>query len=279
MKSKRLFLFASFNQNNVIDSSIVFYVKELSKIGDVIFVMDNDITDDNELDKIKPYTIFTKTFKHGEYDFGSYKYAYQTASDNNLLEKYDFVYMVNDSVYGPFYGIEQYLNKFESSQKDGFGLVYRKHKNKSHLQSWFLGLNKNLFSSDQFHKFIMGVKREENKIDICYKYEKGFTRLLNENNFSMYYSFIAKRREIYNNPKKLFKSGLPFFKKAIINRYNGIFGRQINYILSKINFEIRQSIIQTIDDQFGKEYRVKFLTRNPIEILFRFVQYMYKKGK
>ena len=49
--TKRLFLFASYDKNNVIDDTVVHYIKHLSTLGDVIFVMDN-YTPPSELKKI-----------------------------------------------------------------------------------------------------------------------------------------------------------------------------------------------------------------------------------
>ena len=42
--TKRLFLFAAYDKNNVIDDTVVHYVKHLSSLGDVIFVMDNHLS-------------------------------------------------------------------------------------------------------------------------------------------------------------------------------------------------------------------------------------------
>ncbi len=278
MTKKRLFLFGGYNPKNIIDDAVVFYVRELSKIGDVILFMDNSISD-KEKSKVKDYTIFADGTSHGEYDFGSYKRCYNFASRNKILEKYDCIYFVNDSVYGPFSGIEEILHNFEQSKYDAYGMVYRKHKRNPHLQTWFFGIKKNVFLSAAFIEFINSVKRESLKTDVCIKYETGFTKLLINNNFSFNHSFIAKRHDIYNNPKKLFQDGLPFFKRAIINRYNGIFGKQINYILNKINPSIKSVIINTIDESYGKNYSNNFLTNNPIKILFRFIQYIKNKRR
>ena len=48
--TKRLFLFASYDKNNVIDDTVVHYIKHLSTLGDIIFVMDN-YTPPSELKK------------------------------------------------------------------------------------------------------------------------------------------------------------------------------------------------------------------------------------
>ena len=43
--------------------------------------------------------------RHSEYDFGSYKRAYNWAQENLDTAEYEFVYLVNDSVYGPLFDL------------------------------------------------------------------------------------------------------------------------------------------------------------------------------
>lgn len=40
---KRLFLVAGYSAKNIVDASLVYYVQNLSKYGDIVLVMDNDI--------------------------------------------------------------------------------------------------------------------------------------------------------------------------------------------------------------------------------------------
>ena len=68
--TKRLFLFASYDKNNVVDDMVIHYIKHLSTLGDVIFVMDNDVPQ-SELKKIKNIdnVLYANASKHNEYDF------------------------------------------------------------------------------------------------------------------------------------------------------------------------------------------------------------------
>ena len=83
----RLFLFAGYDKDNIVADSLVYYVKTLSKYGDVIVCIDNDLPQ-TEIQKIKPFAIHTIAQRHGEYDFGSYKRAYQYARDKKILKIY-----------------------------------------------------------------------------------------------------------------------------------------------------------------------------------------------
>ena len=74
-KRKRLFLFAGYDKDGIVDESLLMYVSAVSKFGDVILCMDSDCPS-KELKKLKNITLHTISTRHREYDFGSYKRAY-----------------------------------------------------------------------------------------------------------------------------------------------------------------------------------------------------------
>ena len=108
MNKKRLFLFAGYDKDGIIDDALVHYVSAVSKFGDIVLCMDSD-TPDPELKKIQKYCVHATGVRHGEYDFGSYKRAYIWSTENLNLTDYDFIYMINDSVYGPLYVLTPYF--------------------------------------------------------------------------------------------------------------------------------------------------------------------------
>ena len=144
--NKRLFLFAGYNKDNSLDESLVYYVKNLSKFGDIILCMDNDCKK-SELSKVKSFVIHAIATRHGEYDFGSYKRAYQYAKDKKLLKNYNHIYLVNDSVFGPLLDMTNTIKNMEQTNTDATGLIVATHKTHSYMESWFVRLNKKIFNS------------------------------------------------------------------------------------------------------------------------------------
>lgn len=275
-KHKRLFLVAGYNAKNKIDATLVYMLKTFSQYGDIVLVMDNNITKP-ESDKVRKYVLHIDAHRHGEYDFGSYKRAYTYARDTGILQKYDFVYLINDSVYGPLYEIEPYLQKMESYKTDAFGLVCNPHKQRPHIQSWFIGMRPNVFASKWFDKFISSVTHQSNKGAITYLYEQGFTQQLNIHNIKWKCMMSAPGRSIYNNVKKLYCAGLPFIKKCAFTRHNGRLGSQILYVLRHTPCDARNAILSSARDTFGEKYIDWLLTRNPFKIVFRNIKYFFHK--
>lgn len=277
-KYNRLFLFAGYNKDNIIDDALVYYVSALSKFGDVIVCMDSDCTK-KETDKLKTYTIHTIAKRHGEYDFGSYKRCYQYARDKKLFDKYDYVYLVNDSVFGPMFDMTNTIKNIEAKSTDAVGMIISKHKTHKFMESWFVKLNKKIFTSSWFDEFISNVKSEEYKYIITVKYEHGLTNLIQNYNCSWGGLYTYRGRYTYNNPLGLFKHGCPFIKKASFIRHNGDCGKQIKYILQHADFGATLSTIVSANRVYGENYMNWLLTGNPIEIFMRKIKYIIQKIK
>lgn len=273
---KRLFLFAGYDVGGLVDASLMHYVSALSKLGDVALYMDSDVNSD-EIAKLSPYTIYADATHHGEYDFGSYKRAYMYAREARILPDYDFVYMVNDSVYGPLVDLKPILEKMESKNLDAFGLVCNPHREHPHIQSWFIGCRKSVFRADWFDAFMCSVTKLADKGQITRQYEQGFTKLLIEHNLSWGCEYIVAGRGVYNKTKKLYKSGMPFIKKAAFPRHHGALGAQIAYILNNVDSKARDAILENARRTWGNKYIDWLLIKNPIKIIYRNLQHMLRK--
>lgn len=275
---KRLFLFAVYDPTGIIDDAVIYYVSEIAKYGDVIVCTDYDFSKP-EIDKLKPYTIHIINNRHSEYDFGSYKRAYQYAHDKDILKNYNVLYLLNDSVFGPFIDIEPTLNKNEQLKTDAAGMVVSEHKTHVFMESWFIRLNKKIFLAPWFNEFISNVKHEERKALVTIKYEHGLTNVIKDNDCSWGGVYTYHGRTTYNKPKLLFKNGCPFVKRASFTRHNGAIGNQIKYILDNANPVARESVMQTANRIYGEKYMKWLLTYNPLKIFWRNITYGIEKIK
>lgn len=226
MEIKRLFLFAGYDPQGVIDGSLLHYLRCLSGYGDIIFVMDNTVSN-AELSKLEeiPNILYKAAERHGEYDFGSYKRAYLWAEKKHILKKYDWVYLVNDSVYGPLYDIKNILISLENNGADLTGMIDFVNKfTPVQVQSWFVGLSREVATSDFFATFIKGVCPQTDKQLIVLKYEVGLSQLILRHGYKMATFISGENGEpshrIYEQPLEMLKRGLPFVKKqALMNLY------------------------------------------------------------
>ena len=251
--TKRLFLFAGYDKDGIIDDTLVYYITNLSKYGDVVLFMDSDVGDD-ELNKIKKFCVTAVGRRHGEYDFGSYKRAYLWAVENLKLHDYDVVYMVNDSVYGPFFELKPYLKEMESNGTDAFGMVAKTGGHAPHIQSWFIGMRPAVFLTDWFDEFMKNIRHQESKNLVAIMYETGFTIMLKQHNIKFSCLYHVFNRGVYKRVKSLYKRHMPFMKKVAFLALDGALGYQIRYILKRIPKELSDAIIKNAQRVYGAEY-------------------------
>lgn len=273
---KRLFLFAGYDAQNCVHDALVYYVRTLAALGDVVVYMDCDCPK-HEINKLKPYTITTIAQRHGEYDFGSYKRAYIYARDNMDLSEYEFIYLVNDSVFGPMVDIMPTLVRMEQSACDACSIVVSTHQTHAYMESWFVRINQKIALSPWFDKFMTSITSQPTKAQITIKYEHGLSKLINTHDCTWTGLVRYRGRKTYNSPLALFRAGCPFVKKASFIRHYGAAGAQVNAILTQCAPGARDAVVKSANKIYGTAYMDWFLTSNPIKIGIRNIKYLLYK--
>ncbi len=278
MTTKRLFLVAAYDPMGIgiVDASLMQLVRGLGKYGDVVIFMDNDAPG-GELKKLAPHVRHADAMRHGEYDFGSYKRAYIWAQDHMTLGDIDVVYMVNDSVYGPLGDIGELLQKMENLDADAIGPVYKVHKIKPHLESWFMGFRPSIFMSPWFDTFMTSITKLESKGAVIAQYENGLARLIRDQGLTADGVYHVHGRETYNRVAGLYRQGLPFIKKMSWRRRHGALGGQIAYVLRHMDNHGRDAIMENANRIYGPDFNKWFITRNPIKIAWRNIKHFFHK--
>ena len=245
---KRLVVFAGYDKDNIIDDYVIYYIKELKKIADIIYVSDCNMLD-NELQKISDYCLHIINGRHEEYDFGSYKRGYLYAKENNLLNNYDYLILCNDSCYGPLFNFQEIVKNMENKNTDVWGMFYclQDKENDEHLQSYFLAIKSKVYLSEYFDNFLSSVKKEKDKWEVVRKYEIGLGILLKKENVSISYllnSNIKDKEEDNNNvpffnATKAIQCGFPFLKILVLKEF--VFLKFTIYDLKKVLNLIKNS--------------------------------------
>ena len=269
---KILAVFAGYDKDNIIDDYVVYYIKELKKIADIIYVSDCNMLD-NELNKISEHCIHLINGHHGEYDFGSYKRGYLYAKENNILQNYNKIIFCNDSCYGPFSNLESIMNKMNNYN---FGGLYISKDLKiaeyNYITSFFIIIDKTIFNTSFFNNFISEIKKEEDKMDIIKKYEFGLSKLMIDNNIELKALFDdnGEFNRTYFNPLSLIEEGYPFLKKHVLEKK----------ITVPLNIDELKKIIKIIKNNYDIKLIVNHLNRvaDKKQIKYLFQKYKpYKK--
>ena len=265
---KRLFIFAAYCPDGTIPRSLQYYLKALGECGDVVFASDSELGPGAQ-DLLAPLVLHAEGSRHGEYDFGSYKRAYVWAAEEGILGSYDMLYLVNDSVFGPLFPLEDCLLRMESKGTGASCIAYNPHHAHPHMQSWFVGLRSDVFASGWFDSFIRSVVRQESKEAVCVAYENGLTELVASHGVSVSGLYEIKGRRIYNNPRDLFRMGFPFVKKDSFRRHGGSLGGQLKWVCDRMEPDLRRAVLSEIPEGL--------LISNPLKIAARYLTYLSGK--
>jgi lipopolysaccharide biosynthesis protein len=234
-------------------------MRALSELGDIIFVTDCD-THFDELSKTEsiPNVIHTIAERHGEYDFGSYKRGYFWAAEKGILSKYDWIYFVNDSAYGPLRPLGPVLKELESKGNDIVGMHYiNRHPMSPYMQSWFVGMTQNIAREKWVADFLRGIRRWEDKRNIIMQYELGFSMLFARHGCRLGWLLSGPERDDgFRNPVRTLWLGMPFLKKSEIALANI---RDANRIRAFIPDDVMPMIRKDMHRRginFGRYHRV-----------------------
>lgn len=273
---RRLFIFAAYDAGGMVGPSLLWYLEALSRCGDIVLAADTDFRD-GELEKLKGLCLHAEGCAHGEYDFGSYKRGWRHACSSLDMRVYDFVYLVNDSVFGPLYDLSPYLERMEGMGCQAFALGIHPGRHSTHLQSWFMGFGREVFTSSWFGSFLLSVERQGSKEDVCEKYESGLTRLLSSGGISFGGLYSLPGKSVYNSPYRLYRRGFPFVKKSAFTRHGGSLGRQLRAVLDGVPDGCRNAVLEDASRLYGREYVGWLLSCSPSGAAWRYLRYLFRK--
>lgn len=247
---KRVCLFAGYDVDGMVDDTVVVLIKELANYCDVYFLSDSEVSE-SELSKLEPYTKGLWAYRHGEYDFGSYKRLACEHVGWKKIEQYDELLFVNDSSY-LISSLDKVFEKMDKKNTSWWGMqatkgIYATKDKKSNnfkekisisdiknkylnkyfkedefdflIGSYFLAFRKNIIKDVKFQKIINGIAKQRDKKTLILKYEIGLTKYLlaNQYDFETYMDSLHPFHPIYTDEiYNMIKEGFPLFKRFFI---------------------------------------------------------------
>jgi lipopolysaccharide biosynthesis protein len=192
-RAKTLCVFASFDEQSVVDDYVLFYLSELRRqlAADIVFVTTSERLDDADIERLKP---FCKTIVHRKnvtIDFGSWKVGLEETPD---WDQYENLIIANDSVYGPLSDLTQIFSLLDPTRPTMVGITESLQRH-PHLQSYFLLFNRPAIQSEFFRSFWDDFKFYESKKLIILDYEIGISRKAEEHGVLIKSFFPYKQLE------------------------------------------------------------------------------------
>ena len=211
-------IFSHFDAQNEIKEDVLYYLKSLAKISDIVFVSTAEDLSTQAIQSIEPYCRDIIVKKNIGYDFGAWKTGLNHLG--TALDTYESLILCNDSVYGPLFDLSDIVNSMKSydfwSMTDNYEIEY-------HLQSYFMVYTKTAFKHPVFQAFWGNFKIYEDKQTLIEHNEIGFSQAMMNTGLS-YHSYYSVKNKNYVNVLQyhwdtlITEHQFPFIKKELLKR-------------------------------------------------------------
>lgn len=255
-KIRRICLFAGYDPDGIVDDCVVAFLRELSRFADIHYLADCAMSD-SELDKLRPYTVSRRAYRHGAYDFGSWSALAREHVGWEAIEQHDELILANDSSY-LLRGLGHVFDKMDARPCDWWGMQATKGiartrdvasnqfeqpipiaQVKQHyvdtfeqdylydflVGSYFLVYRQPVLMDAGFRRQLDAVQPRQSKLAIIQKHEIGLTHYLigRQYAFDTFIDDLYPFHPIYTHHHfDLIREGFPFFKRYFVaqNHYD-----------------------------------------------------------
>lgn len=175
---RRAAVFAHFDKDNIVDEYVYYYLKALMSITQkTVFVTVSNISN-NDSDRLRKLNVDVIKRANIGYDFYSYKMGIRSLE----LSEFDELIICNDSVFGPFYPLQNVIEKMDKEECDFWGIT-QSYQFKQHIQSYFICFRASVIRSECFSNFWNDLTIIDDKNQLIQAYEIGLSRRLYESGF------------------------------------------------------------------------------------------------
>lgn len=183
---KRLAIYFFFDAQGIVDRFVTYFLEDLKKnVSDIFIVCNGKLTDEGR-EMLEPYGEVcvreNKGFDVWAYKEGISHYGWEK------LESYDEVIMLNSTIMGPVYPLEETFAKMDAEDVDFWGMTefFRFPTDPSgrcrygyipdHIQSHFIACRRSLVKSAAFHEYWDEMPMIHDYWDAVGRHEMVFTK-------------------------------------------------------------------------------------------------------
>jgi len=170
---RRLIVFAHYDPAGQILPRVIYYLRALEKLGQVIFVTTAEPSA-AELKKVTPHVVEALCRPNVGYDFMSWQTGIALADGWRDLDE---LVLCNDSCYAPIFAFEDMFSAMDHDGSDFWGVTANRQIS-AHIQSYFMVFRRSVLAKPEFWNFWRGVQVQKTKEELILKYEVGLSQLL-----------------------------------------------------------------------------------------------------
>ena len=268
-KNKNYCIYVGHHQKSRIRPDVLMQLKALSLKYSIIYITTSTqlIINDPLFGEVLKLVSQIIIRENKGYDFGSWKIGLDMLKNN--FNKIESILLMNDSLYGPLFEMDNILDRTLSSNADITSMTASRQF-RYHGQSYYISYNNKVINSKVFKSFwdncqYNNIHSDEDKMKMVIKYEVDFYQSLLQMNFSNTVLFDTKdelNQSIYFWDK-LIDLGMPFIKNTLIFNPQKKFN-QMNINFSKINYYLKKNPL-LLDEM--KKFWIE-TSNNPTNIIY-----------
>lgn len=186
---KRLILYFMYDKDGIVDDYVVYMLKHLKKVSDEIMVVFNGEVSEEGRKRFADTGVILKERPNEGFDVWAYKTGIESYGFEKLVAEYDELVMMNHTIMGPVYPLEEMfdsmaerdldfwgITKFhEYSAGDPFGTICYGYI-PEHIQSHFIAVRKSLMKTKEFQDYWNNMPMIHNYMEAVGFHEAIFTK-------------------------------------------------------------------------------------------------------
>ncbi len=215
-------IFSIYDENGAIHQYIYYYLDNIRKCFDRLIIVCNGRLDEEAGNHLRKYTNEIIVRENIGGDAGAYQHIILNYLDAAELANIDELVLLNDTMFGPFVDMQTVFHKMENEKYHFWGITQNDNIClPSHIQSYFIGMKKEMLSNECFLEFwkALDVRTNNIKIVVC-NFEIGLTSYFQESGFTWGTLAGETKEFLYANPYFFLKEKqVPFIKRKSFGAY------------------------------------------------------------
>lgn len=230
--NKRLIIYFFYDKDGIADRYIDYMLKALRDISNKMIIVSNGAIKPATRDLFLKYSEDVIVRENKGFDVGAYKEALKYEGWENLTRYYEVV-LVNSTVMGPIYPLEEMFSTMDKKTGLDFWGITKHGKIDNdpfhcnpygyipeHIQSYFMVLRKKFLEAKEFRKYWDNLPQINSYSESVGKFESFFTKYFGDQGFEYVLYVNNTKEELYTNQyiieapvHAIREDKCPFFKK------------------------------------------------------------------
>lgn len=253
---KRLAIFAVYDPNGHIGRYVYTLLDSIKVYFDKLIIVINGHINTDSYNKLKKYCSIIVKRNNTGYDAGAYKTVLLEVLKDEKWEKWDELFLFNDTFYGAIHEWDYVFSSMERQNLDFWGLSKFPNGSfpdgefiPSHIQSYFLCISKSIFTDKSWSLFWDGTGNSVSYKDAIKSFEIRFTQFFYERGYKYdaFVNVVDPDFKICENENPVEKYSyeiirdlrFPILKKKVVSVQNYCqMKKTLSYIKANTNYDI-----------------------------------------